>query len=249
MKYCAFDDSGWYRVDIGNAVLFLHINSHGGPDLSSHAHNDTLSFVLFLRGQQVIIDPGRFNYNKDLLGIYGKKARAHNSIILDDYDPFPLNRYMYSPKYRNVNVFVDYEIRQKIFYLKISHEGFKRLNKKFYSYREVCLSDKYLQINDYIDGDGIHNVKTFFHLSDNIRNLCQKARTGVKFDIDGHPVKIDLISNFDKNYKIQIASGLIEPEPIGWFFPEYGKAIATHSCIFEVDVQLPYQAQYMIGFD
>lgn len=239
------EEKNWYRGDLDEITVFWHVNENGCIEPYSHAHNDVLSFVLYWRGQPVIIDPGRYNYGKSPLGVYGKKVRAHNSILLDDYEPFPLTRYVYPPNYRNNTVSVDYNETQDELYLKITHDGFKRINKNFHSYREFYLSDNRLKISDKIEGGGVHNIKTFFHFSSQAKNLAVDGGI-VNLSIFDAPMRFSVFSN--SKPKMQIVTGLSGQNPMGWFFPDYNEVLPSNSLVCETDAGFPYEAEYIMDF-
>ncbi|TDR95322.1 heparinase II/III-like protein [Enterovirga rhinocerotis] len=51
-----------------------------------HSHADKLSFVLFERGQPVLIDTGRYGYHRDPMRSYVESAAAHNTVGLSTTD-------------------------------------------------------------------------------------------------------------------------------------------------------------------
>jgi hypothetical protein len=53
----ALADSGYVRLQIGPAVMIADVGEIGPDHLPGHAHADTLSFELSLRGQRVQVTP------------------------------------------------------------------------------------------------------------------------------------------------------------------------------------------------
>ncbi|TDR93197.1 heparinase II/III family protein [Enterovirga rhinocerotis] len=51
-----------------------------------HSHADKLSFILFERGQQVLIDTGKYGYTRDPMRSYVESAAAHNTVGLATTD-------------------------------------------------------------------------------------------------------------------------------------------------------------------
>ena len=82
------DESGWFRLAYDNITIFWHVEPEGAPLFPSHGHCDTGSFVMFVEGEQLLIDPGRFSYVDNNEGIYGITATAHNQVTIDGYGPF-----------------------------------------------------------------------------------------------------------------------------------------------------------------
>jgi hypothetical protein len=248
-KYQMYKDSGWYRVDYGNFTIIWHIYPSGSIPLYSHGHSDIFSFVLYWRGRPVIVDSGRFSYTLDKFGLYGKTTSAHNTFTSDGFDSYPVNRSIYPPKYREGKPIVKWEERGDDFYFKISHDGFQRLNEHHFAYREFHISYDTIKINDFIQGFGCHNVKTFFHFADDLRvtnysvanssevHLCNdRERINAKLTIAG------------LTPSVRIISGVRDPDPIGWVCPEYGRCVPTSTCIVETYTSYPYKAGYSLGF-
>lgn len=244
-----YKDSGWYRVDYGNFTIIWHIYPAGSIPLYSHGHNDIFSFVLYWRGCPVIVDSGRFSYTLDKFGLYGKTTSAHNTFTSDGFDPYPASRTMYPPKYRKGKPNVKWEERGDSFYLRISHDGFQRLNEHHFAYREFHISNDTIKMNDFIQGSGCHNVRTFFHFADNLKvidnGIDNSSEVHLRNDRDRINVKLMIAGLMPS---VRIISGVRDPDPIGWVFPEYGRCVPTSTCLVVTYTSYPYEAEYFLGF-
>jgi len=58
----AFPNAGWYIMRHENDYCFVSCGPNGQDGIGGHAHNDKLSFELMLDGEDVIVDPGSYNY-------------------------------------------------------------------------------------------------------------------------------------------------------------------------------------------
>lgn len=58
-------DAGWYVMRNGQDYLVVSCGPNGQSGVGGHAHNDKLSFELFLDGRDVIVDPGTYLYTPD----------------------------------------------------------------------------------------------------------------------------------------------------------------------------------------
>jgi len=58
----ALTGSGYVRLQIGPAVMIADVGEIGPDHLPGHAHADTLSFELSLRGQRVLVNGGTSTY-------------------------------------------------------------------------------------------------------------------------------------------------------------------------------------------
>lgn len=245
----AYENEGWYRADYHDLTIFWHIHKEGCIPLYSHGHNDILSFVLYWKGTAVIIDPGRYRYGNDVLGAYGKTAYAHNTYIINDTEPYPLTRYIYPTEFRKGKPAVSFEQKQDAFFFKIGIDGFQRLNKEFYGYREFKLTSEALEIKDIITGRGDKQIKTFFHFGEDIE--CIKTgegnNTGLILHLDNSKINISIKAD-GVNPRIEILSGDKESMSYGWYFPDYGKAKPINTGIFHTQTSLPYSVEYGIKF-
>ena len=58
-----------------------------------HGHADLLNIVLHLEGTPLLVDPGTARYDNDPASLWFKRARAHNTLALDDGEPADLWRF------------------------------------------------------------------------------------------------------------------------------------------------------------
>jgi len=244
-KYQLFHDSGWYRADYGEWTIFWYICPDGSLPPYSHGHNDICSFMLYWKGCQVITDPGRFSYEKNLLGLYGKSAVAHNTYTIDRLEPYPLGRNIYPPEYIKVNHSIDWDERKDGFYFRISHTGFHRIDKRLLASREFFITENSLKIKDAIQGFGKHNVRTFFHFASDVElsdpDIDDSIKINLKNDLGKLIFKDSLVR---KNVVKNVISGQTSPEPMGWHFPKYGHRLPIKTMVIETDADFPYRAEY-----
>lgn len=242
LEHQVYAESGWYRFDCGGFTIFIHVTPSGPVPLYSHGHNDIFSFVLYWKGSSLIIDPGRFSYLPTVFGSYGKSSPAHNTITIDGSESYPLNRGMYPTDYRKGNPEVQWEKREDGYYIKISHDGFKRIDNKITACREFFITKDSIRIRDRIDGKGTHGIKSYFHFGDRV--LINK-RSGLKLDIEETSFNFEMITP-DPQPDIRLVKGQKKPCPAGWYFPEYGKALPITTCIIASSKELPYDAEYIM---
>ena len=83
----AFEYGGRYVLRSGWSPQSTYLAFDGGPWGYSHQHDDRLSFWLSARGRPLLIDPGRYLYDRSnpySADAYLKTTRAHSTITLDD---------------------------------------------------------------------------------------------------------------------------------------------------------------------
>lgn len=242
-----YNESGWYRVDIGYFTAFWFVYPYGAAPFYSHGHNDTGSFVLYWKGIQVITDPGRLSYVAEPLSLYGKMAEAHNTFTVDGFGPFPVMKYLYPEKYGKGLASVDWKEEAEGYRFKILHDGFRRIGKQLIASREFFITRDSIEITDAISGTGKHDVKTFFHFGRDIEiSNCSRKERKATFKIDDG--NIDLKYNITGESKVKVISGQISSEPIGWYFPKYGRSISINTLVIDVEAAFPYKACYSLKF-
>jgi uncharacterized heparinase superfamily protein len=78
-------ESGLHVLRHGDDHAVLDLGPLAPPHLPPHAHADALSFVLWLDGAQVVVDPGAFAYSGDWRDTFRRTA-AHNTVEVDGAD-------------------------------------------------------------------------------------------------------------------------------------------------------------------
>jgi uncharacterized heparinase superfamily protein len=162
-----YKTSGWYRLDFKGWTAIWHAESPSGSAIASHAHHDLCSFVLYKDGQEIIIDPGRYNYENKDIGTYGTTANAHTTILLNGYPPALSKRDYRIPKtYRKAEVTVSHVTNEDSHAVTISHNGFRRLSSDIQIHsREFIFNKDSVKIIDNIKGKGNLNLEMYFQIS------------------------------------------------------------------------------------
>lgn len=252
-RFQSFPESGWYRLDWGDMTIFWHVEPMGSPNFASHGHCDTGSFCLYWQGSEVLMDPGRFNYQWDNpMGVYGVGAAAHNSLCIDGFDPFVyINRSHYPVSYIQKRVKVHHEINEHLFHLCIEHEGFTRLRgDTIVHQRHFYIQNNELIIEDKLQGKKLHRVQTYFQWSPGA-NLRPQAIEN-KFDVFCSD------STYEATFSCLESSSLInatilsgqENELIaGWKFPGYGLKVPASTLIVESTSVFPFSVKYHLKFN
>ena len=85
-KCTHFADSGYVRLQQGNAVALLDVARIGPDYLPGHAHADTLSFELSLFGQRVVVNSGTSQYGHGAERLCQRGTAAHNTVDVNGCD-------------------------------------------------------------------------------------------------------------------------------------------------------------------
>lgn len=78
--------SGYVRVSIGDCIAILDVGRVGPHHLPAHAHADTLSFELSIRGRRVLVNSGTSLYAAGQRRQSQRATRAHNTVSVDGRD-------------------------------------------------------------------------------------------------------------------------------------------------------------------
>lgn len=94
-----FPEAGWVRIDADGVALLADLGPIGGtPELAGHDHADTSSFVLWVGGRPLLVDPGTYTYRSGVKtdGVvwrdFLRSTAAHNAVTVDgrsQADPAP----------------------------------------------------------------------------------------------------------------------------------------------------------------
>ena len=134
-----------------------------GPDyLPGHAHADTLSFELAIKGHRVIVNSGTSVYGNTKERLRQRGTSAHSTVQIDNKDSSEVwsgfrvaNRAV--PFDINVNYSTDGFLN-----FSASHDGYKRILSCPIHKREFIYSNSSWEINDQISGSGNQVVSRYF---------------------------------------------------------------------------------------
>ena len=173
----AFNDSGWFVMRDKKDYMILSCGPNGQNGNGGHAHNDKLSFELFIDGRTIIKDPGTFTYTADPeLRNKFRSTSSHNTLVIDSSEQ---NRFI------EENVFVlSNDSKININEWK-SSKDYDHLSAKLissnrpegidYQKRQVYFDKKNGSwlIRDIIEGKGIHDFDIYFHLDKNTEYIIE----------------------------------------------------------------------------
>ena len=77
-------DSGYRKLESGDFELFADVGEIGPSYQPGHAHSDTLSFVLYHKGNPVIVDRGVSTYEKNQTREEERSTASHNTVMLNN---------------------------------------------------------------------------------------------------------------------------------------------------------------------
>lgn len=76
-------ESGYVRLTSPEAVAICDVAPVGPDHQPGHAHADTLSFELSVRGRRKVVNSGTSTYERNELRAWQRSTKAHNTVVVD----------------------------------------------------------------------------------------------------------------------------------------------------------------------
>ncbi len=183
------EDSGYVRLQKGSAVLIADVGRIGPDYLPGHAHADTLSFELSLKGKRVFVNSGTSCYGNSTERLAQRGTACHNTMMIDSKDSsevwggFRVARRAYPLEMETE------DRRNDGLWLTCAHNGYRRLRGKPMHYREWLLTGNSLEIRDRIRGS-YSEALVFYHLYPGLtvdlhtKKICSDD-TSITYETDG----------------------------------------------------------------
>ena len=173
-KNYAMKDAGIYVMRTGWEPQDSYFHVHGiqmeRGEKSSHSHNDQCHLELQIRGEDVLIDSGRYIYNSSCWKQwrhYFLSACAHNTIFIDDQDISkpPLKDF----RSRKARTYCHrFEKTPQYSVIDLSHNSFAYEDDPIFHRRRVIrLSGDVYIIDDQLTGLGLseHDIRLYFNFA------------------------------------------------------------------------------------
>lgn len=153
--------SGFARLAVGDAVLLADVGAAGPPYQPGHAHAEALSFEFSLFNQRLLVNSGTSTYAAGSTRSAERSTAAHNALSIDGQNSsevwasFRVGR---RAKVSNVELSMNSESR-----LVAAHDGYRYLAGKPIHYRSWNLNADSLEIVDFVEGSGEHEIEIYLH--------------------------------------------------------------------------------------
>ncbi len=216
--------TGWGQDD---DYLLTHSTVLERGEKSTHSHNDSAHAELSLKGEDILVDSGRYIYRSSIWKdwrSYFCSALAHNTLFVDDHE---MGEVPNVSRVRGVRVlrneFREYEDGIKM--IDISHNGYAFIPDSVFHRRKLMLLPKHRAlIIDYVTGLGKtdHDFRIMLNFN---RGSVSFASERIKYQTE-KGTKFDLLTNSDVPFKKTLLSGSEEPKG-GWI--SYGYPVRVPS--------------------
>src|SRR5712691_11842652 len=175
----------------GSADLLFFAIPNGIFGKGSHTHNDKLSFVLRVGGQEVLCDSGTGCYTRDI----GTRNRfrstaAHNTLLIDGAEQNhintgPLGLFILGKEAAVSQIEQGREARG--YFVRASHTGYCSLGVKHTRTVHAIKNERSFVIEDELEGDGVHDFEFNLQLAPNRNAQLAAAENGIVCRILGDP--------------------------------------------------------------
>ncbi len=186
-----FPKAGIGLLEQGSAELLFFATPNGIFGKGSHTHNDKLSFVLRLRGQEILCDSGTGCYTRDIATRNRfRSTAAHNTLLVDGTEQnriFPGPRGLFVLGNEATVSPIQHGRDARGSFLCASHTGYQSLGVLHTRTIRVADGVPSFIIEDEVEGHGIHDFELNFQLTPHRTAKVSSAENAILCCILGDP--------------------------------------------------------------
>ena len=206
------EQTGYIRLANEHAVALIDAAPIGPDHNPGHAHADTLSFELSVRGRRILVNGGTSTYENTLQRHKERSTKSHNTVQINGrnssevWDAFRV-------AHRAEPLARECDLGERSSTVSCSHDGYSRFWHRIFHHRTWEFQKGRIRILDRIEGRNAMGVARFhFHPSIKLRQLSESA-----WQIDDHGILFEVINGV----------GRVEPSTHS---PSFGRVI-ENSCL------------------
>ena len=158
-------ESGYRMMKMDSYECLVDCGDVGPDYIPGHAHSDTFSFELFVKGQPLIVDTGVSTYENNATRRFERSTPAHNTVQVAGMDQSEVWGAFRVAKRAQV-----IELEERIDYFRSIHDGYER-KLRLRHQREFEFESNQIIIRDTLIGAESPSAKAFFHFPPNISPL------------------------------------------------------------------------------
>lgn len=182
-------DSGYAALRTARAALIVDMAPLGPDYLPAHGHADSLTFEMSLFGHRCVVDSGTSVYAAGPARTQERSTRAHNTVIVDGVDSSEV--YAAFRVGRRARILAPAcGVDETCGWAEARHDGYTHLAGAPLHRRRWVLSPGCLQIIDWIDGVGRHDVEVRTHIHPDWE-VSNDTASGVSLVHAGRTVTVD----------------------------------------------------------
>lgn len=234
----SFQECGFYLLQSGAwrspqriSVLF-DCGPLGFGTIAAHGHADALSFTLKAFGEDILIDPGTYDYfTYPQWRNYFRSTLAHNTVEVDGENQSEILGLFLWGKRASARC-LEWQPHEKSCRVTGEHDGYCRLKDPVTHRRTLSLDEqeRALYITDELVAKKDHSIRLAFHCAP----TCEIARleSGV-FRIIGRKGIVTM--NLDQKLTAEVYRGELNP-PYGWVSRGYHKKNPCSVIVAQADI-------------
>lgn len=243
----ALDSSQFYFIRNDEDCLVVNCSRPSHPEYG-HTHNDTLSFVLCLKGREVFVDPGSYVYTRDkkMRNLF-RSTRYHNTLQVNNEEqwPFSEDSLFLIPKGTPPKA-LQWGSSNKEYVFTGEHYGYTRMpgnivhRRTFRVEKEtftVILRDDlyYRRVNE-VTVNRLQ-LNTMFHLAYGVKCYFEKGAVILSVNNNAPPL-FALYFTPENDLSVCLEDA--------WFSPSYGVKLPSKILIFKKLSSIPFSFEYTI---
>lgn len=190
----------------------------------AHAHADSLSIILRKGGEDLLIDPGTYQYGgAEGLRTYFRSTRAHNTVSVDGLDQSRAGNVFSWERRAETSLKPPLDFA-RVQYVDAEHSGYRSLADPVSHRRRVMFADPYYWILiDEFDAESVHQYDFHFHFAPEIKVLVGPSRSPREVETvgAGEHAGLLLFSLGTDPVEASVLRGRSVP-PDGWMSESYG---------------------------
>ena len=175
------DHSGYRKYKAGNFELIADVGDIGPDYIPGHAHADTLSFVLNLGDDPVLVDSGTSTYESGEIRQAERSTSAHNTVVVNTDSSSEVWAAFRVGDRATTQIHIDTEA-----HLQASHDGYSKFHVTHH--RDFVFKEKSIEVIDTLHGDisKLKSQKAYFHLHPdrNVSISDQTIKIGQNINIE-----------------------------------------------------------------
>jgi hypothetical protein len=234
-RVAVFPQSGIAVAKAGVAEIFFFALPNGIGGKGSHTHNDKLSVVLRLDGEEVLCDSGTGTYTRDIARRNRFRATAaHNTVVVDKQEQNTIE-FASSSLFQLTNEAavspIEHKYQGSTIFVQASHSGYSSIGVIHTRTIQLHEENDLAIIEDYLAGSGRHLVELNFQIARQWRvSQIEQADSQVRCVIEG-PRKLEVVVSAPGGVRAERSESLISMT--------YGSTTSASRIRLECDLELP----------
>lgn len=185
-------ESGYRKIENVNYELFLDVGEVGPRYQPGHAHSDTFSFELHIKGQPVIVDTGISTYEKNKLRQLQRSTESHNTVKIGD-----INQTKVWSGFRVAERAKIVRLLETGNTIEATHNGYKKLG--VFHTRKFTYEENQIIIKDKLSGRSARKIKAHLHFYPGIEIIKEDSssvklkKESIQIDFSGEINDIEIL--------------------------------------------------------